>query len=159
MAKKSELEILYLETIVTLEKSYKNFLNIMKHEAENSGFSDINSTQIIMIYNIGNSKMTISKISQKSLYTKSNSTYNLKKLLESGYIKQEVSNHDKRSSYISLSSKGKKIHKFMIAVITKHLDALGKQNISKNDIDNIYHSLQQLNKFWTFYPINHDIQT
>src|ERR1700746_3290371 len=85
-----------------VERLHRQFLEIVKLELEGSGIHDINNVQGLVLFNIGDAEMTVGELMQRGCYLGSNVTYNLKKMVENGYLLQERSVHDPRSSHVKL---------------------------------------------------------
>ena len=116
----------YINSILLLDKLYKGFLNLIKRELTNLNITDINNIQSLILYNLGRDQIYITELLLRGYYVGSNVSYNLKKLVNAGYIIQNQSTNDRRSSLIKLSEKG--------------LDLLSKlEQILDQQIGNIKH--------------------
>src|SRR5260221_14195497 len=93
----------YFEIVMLLERLHRLFLDVVKAELDRNRIVDINNVQCMILYNIGKTKLTVGEISNRGYYLGSNVTYNLKKMVENGYLVQEQAPHDRRSSTIQLS--------------------------------------------------------
>ena len=145
---------LYLETTSMLEKMHRMFIEITKDELDKSGFSDVSGIQGLMMYNIAESKITVSEISSRGYYLGSNVTYNLKKLVEADYVKQTVSPHDKRAMYIHLSAKGKKVLKIIDNMLKQHVDNFNTNGIAENKLRETNQTLKKINSFWQILALS-----
>ena len=96
----------YLEVISLIERLHRNFLEVVKLELEGLGIHDINNVQGMMLYNIGDAEMTVGELTLRGCYLGSNVSYNVKKMVENGYLVQERSLHDRRSIRVRLTEKG-----------------------------------------------------
>ena len=94
------------EFAVFAERAYKTFLELLRHELQKNRVNDINAIQVFMLLNIDEGIITMSEILSKGYYSGSNASYNLKKMLQNGYLTSTPSSIDKRSQYLSLSDKG-----------------------------------------------------
>lgn len=103
----------FINSILLFEKLHRDFLEQIKSKLDLASVYDINNTQALILYNIGNEKLTVTKALERGCYLGSNISYNLKKLTQNEYIIQTQSERDKRSCVISLSQKGAKIHKLL----------------------------------------------
>src|SRR5437764_8051458 len=99
----------YLEVISFIEQLHRRFLEIVKLELDGLGIHDINNVQGMMLFNIGDARMTIGELTLRGCYLGSNVSYNVKKLVENGYLAQERSTYDRRSAHITLTEKGRGI--------------------------------------------------
>mgnify|MGYP001324890555 CR=1 FL=1 len=96
----------YLEAIQMIERLHRHFLDVLKVELERRGVPDINNVQSMILFNIGDDELTVGELTARGYYLGSNVSYNVKKMVENGYILQERSVHDKRSFRVRLSDKG-----------------------------------------------------
>ena len=96
----------YFECITLVERLHRQFLDVLKIELERAGIQDINNVQSLILYNIGQDELTVGELTARGYYLGSNVSYNLKKMVENGYLVQERSVHDRRSIRVKLSEKG-----------------------------------------------------
>ncbi len=102
---KPELRAVYLESLKLIERLHRRLLDVIKDEFDRKGRSDINSVQALLLYNIGDGELTASELRKRGYYLGSNVSYNVKKLVENGYLVQTRSSHDQRKTMVSLSPK------------------------------------------------------
>ena len=67
------------------------------------GRADINSVQALLLYNIGDKELTAGELRTRGYYLGSNVSYNLKKLVELGFLDHQRSRVDRRSVRIRLT--------------------------------------------------------
>jgi DNA-binding MarR family transcriptional regulator len=84
----------YFELNPLIERLHHRMLEIVKLELDALGIHDINSVQAVMLFNIGDAEMTIGEITLRGCYLGSNVSYNVKKMVENGYLVQERSVHE-----------------------------------------------------------------
>ncbi len=96
----------YLEVISLVERLHRHFLEVVKLELEGLGIHDINNVQGMMLFNIGDAEMTVGELTLRGCYLGSNVSYNVKKMVENGYLTQQRSLHDRRSIHVRLTEKG-----------------------------------------------------
>ncbi len=99
----------YLEVISLIERLHRHFLEVVKLELEGLGIHDINNVQGMMLFNIGEAEMTVGELTLRGCYLGSNVSYNVKKMVENGYLVQQRSLHDRRSVHVRLTDKGIKL--------------------------------------------------
>ena len=92
----------YYEAIQLIERLHRHFLDVLKVELEKQGIQDINNVQSMILYNIGHDELTVGELTIRGYYLGSNVSYNVKKMVENGYLVQERSVHDKRSIRVRL---------------------------------------------------------
>ncbi len=140
----------YFETIMLIERLHRLFLEVIKVEIDRLRIQDINNIQCFILYNIGKSELTVGEVSNRGYYLGSNITYNLKKMVENGYILQIQSPHDKRSSTVKLSDKGMMLFEKFDNILSEHAKNMHNNGISEQDIKPVKSVLQKLESFWNF---------
>ena len=96
----------YLTIIRLIERLHRQFLEVIKGEIDRNGIRDINNVQALILYNIGRDELTVGELTHRGYYLGSNVSYNVRKMVETGYLIQERSTHDRRSIRVRLSDKG-----------------------------------------------------
>jgi DNA-binding PadR family transcriptional regulator len=82
-------------------------------------------------------------------YLGSNVSYNLKKLVESGYIHHERSEADRRSVLVRLTEKGEQVKIMVAELFDRHLGSLeAVGNVGQPDLDAMNVTLKRLERFW-----------
>jgi DNA-binding MarR family transcriptional regulator len=140
----------YLEALHLVERLHRRLLDVIKDEFERRGRDDVNSVQALLLYNIGDKELTASELRTRGYYLGSNVSYNVKKLVESGYLHHARSRIDRRAVRISLTEKGREVHDIVSSVYDKHartIEPIG--GISDSDFERLNHSLVRLERFWT----------
>jgi DNA-binding MarR family transcriptional regulator len=87
----------YLDTILLVERLHRQFLEVVKAELDRLGIEDINNVQSLILSHIGDEELTVGELTYRGYYQGSNVSYNVKKMVENGYLMQERSNHDRRT--------------------------------------------------------------
>jgi DNA-binding MarR family transcriptional regulator len=83
-------------------------------------------------------------------YQGSNVSYNLKKLVEAGYVNHERSNSDKRSVRVKLTPKGQAIRERIDALYNRQLQAVEEVvGLTVDEFDRLNKALTRLERFWT----------
>lgn len=145
-----DLKPLYLEAVALVERLHRRLLDVVKDEFDRSGRSDVNSVQALLLFNIGDSELTAGELRTRGYYLGSNVSYNLKKLVEMGYIHHQRSRIDRRSVRVSLTDKGMEVAKIVGGLYDRHLRSIDQ--VGGIDVDGFHdlnRSLQRLERFWT----------
>jgi DNA-binding MarR family transcriptional regulator len=140
----------YLEALHLVERLHRRLLDVIKDEFERRGRDDVNSVQALLLYNIGDKELTASELRTRGYYLGSNVSYNVKKLVEMGYLHHARSRVDRRAVRISLTEKGREVHEIVSGVYDKHtqtIEPIG--GISDDDFERLNQSLMRLERFWT----------
>ncbi len=137
----------YLATIIALERMHRQFLEVVKAELETLGIHDINNVQALILYNIGTDELTVGELTHRGYYLGSNVSYNVKKMVENDFLKQERSTHDRRSVRVSLTEKGLKLRESIDAMFGKHIEEISER-IDRDELVNANSGLRKLERFW-----------
>src|SRR5918911_4517387 len=124
----------YLDTISLIERLHRHFLEIIKLELDGMGVHDINNVQGLILFNIGDAEMTVGELTLRGCYLGSNVSYNVKKMVENGYLIQERSEHDRRSIHVRLSEKGAKLRDKLSAMHHRHVEMLAQAALGAEDL-------------------------
>lgn len=138
----------YYEAINLIERLHRQFLDILKVELERANILDINNVQSMILHNIGTDELTVGELTVRGYYLGSNVSYNVKKMVENGYLVQERSIHDKRSVRVKLSDKGRKLNDAITKLYKKHEDRLAAAGLQNARLDTMNQVLRDLETFW-----------
>lgn len=145
-----ELKPLYMEALTLVERLHRRLLDVIKDEFDRSGRSDVNSVQALLLFNIGDAELTAGELRTRGYYLGSNVSYNLKKLVEMGYIHHQRSRMDRRSVRVSLTPKGQEIADIVSRLYERHIKSIQQVGgIAVDDFLLLNKSLQRLERFWT----------
>jgi DNA-binding MarR family transcriptional regulator len=149
-ARPSDVQPLYLESLTLVERLHRRLLDVIKDEFDRRGRSDINSVQALLLYNIGDAELTAGELRTRGYYLGSNVSYNLKKLVEAGYLHHQRSRVDRRSVRIRLTDKGTEVHDIVDALYAKHIKTIEQVGgIGAEDFRTMNQALLRLERFWT----------
>src|SRR6516165_12545453 len=146
----TELKPLYLEALTLVERLHRRLLDVIKDEFDRSGRSDVNSVQALLLFNIGESELTAGELKTRGYYLGSNVSYNLKKLVDMGYLHYKRSDKDRRSVRVSLSQKGLDAREVIHRLYHRQLgsvEAVGQ--VTHEDIKGLNRALIRLERFWS----------
>lgn len=141
----------YLDTILLIERLHRRFLDVVKTELDRLRIDDINNVQTLILYNIGNDQLTVGELTNRGYYLGTNVSYNVKNLVESGYLLQEKAPHDKRSTRVSVSEKGLKLVAMLDALFEKNVADIEKISPGLALLTDTNKSMHTLERYWTDY--------
>ncbi|GHB36776.1 transcriptional regulator [Pseudovibrio japonicus] len=140
----------YLEALTLIERLHRRLLDVIKDEFDRMGRSDVNSVQALLLFNIGDAELTAGELRTRGYYLGSNVSYNLKKLVETGYINHERSQMDRRSVRVSLTEKGREIAQIVDDLYSRHILSVEQVGeLSTENFEELNRSLRRLERFWT----------
>jgi DNA-binding MarR family transcriptional regulator len=141
---------LYLETLTLVERLHRRLLDVIKDEFDRQGRADINAVQALLLYNIGEKDLTAGELRTRGYYLGSNVSYNLKKLVEMGYLDHQRSRVDRRSVRIKLTDKGREVRDIVEVLYQKQIGTVTQVGgINSDEFATLNKSLQRLERFWT----------
>lgn len=145
-----QLKALYMEALRLLERLHRRLLDVIKNEFDREGRSDVNSVQALLLFNIGDAELTAGELRTRGYYLGSNVSYNLKKLVEMGFIHHQRSRVDRRSVRVSLTDKGREVADIVDRLYQRHIRSIDQVGeIGADDFSKMNRSLQRLERFWT----------
>ena len=140
----------YLESLALVERLHRLLLDVIKDEFERVGVLEINAVQALLLFNIGDNEVTAGELKTRGYYQGSNVSYNLKKLVEMGYMHHQRCEIDRRSVRVRLTAKGREIRVVVANLFTRHAEGLeGKGVIDRQGIDDITTALKRVERYWT----------
>jgi DNA-binding MarR family transcriptional regulator len=145
-----DLKSRYLVSLKLVERLHRLLLDVIKDEFERLGRADVNSVQALLLYNIGNAELTAGELTSRGYYLGSNVSYNLKKLVDAGYIHHQRSTTDRRSVRVRLTDKGQEVSKVVSNLYQRQLKSLQQVGgIGTDDLEVLNKALIRLERFWT----------
>jgi DNA-binding MarR family transcriptional regulator len=147
---RSQIKNKYLESLTLIERLHRRLLDVIKDDFERSGEPEVNPVQALLLFNIGDFELTAGELKTRGHYQGSNVSYNLKKLVEAGYVNHERSAADKRSVRVRLTDKGQAIRNRVDALYNRQLQAVEEVvGLSVEEFERLNKSLTRLERFWT----------
>ena len=146
------MQDMYVSITSLIERLHRQFLELVKLELEHQGIPDINSVQALLLFNVGDAEMTVGELTRRGCYLGSNASYNVRKVVENGYLSQERSEHDRRVSYVRLTNKGTKLRDGLQIMYSRHTEMLNQTAITETQLQSAAQTLQQLERFWNQVP-------
>ena len=141
---------LYLEALTLVERLHRRLLDVIKDEFDRRSRADINSVQALLLYNIGDKELTAGELRTRGYYLGSNVSYNLKKLVEMGFLDHQRSRVDRRSVRIRLTEKGIDVRDIVEQLYQKHVRTVEQVGgISGDEFSSLNKALHRLERFWT----------
>ena len=150
VAGEAPVQSLYLEALTLVERLHRRLLDVINDEFDRRGRADINSVQALLLYNIGDKELTAGELRTRGYYLGSNVSYNLKKLVELGFLDHQRSRVDRRSVRIRLTPQGQEVRRIVDSLYQKHVKTVEQVGgISGEEFSTLNKSLHRLERFWT----------
>lgn len=140
----------YLENLALVERLHRLLLDVIKDEFERLTLLEINPVQALLLFNIGENEVTAGELKSRGYYQGSNVSYNLKKLVELGYMHHQRSDIDRRSVRVRLTEKGRKVRGLLMDLFSRHAEGLVSRGIvDAAGIEEINAALRRMERYWT----------
>src|SRR5690606_32943945 len=140
---------LYLESLQLVERLHRRLLDVIKDEFDRNGRSDINAIQALLLFNIGSAELTAGELRSRGYYLGSNVSYNLKKLVDLGFINHQRPRVGRGSVRVSLTPKGREVAAVVGKLCDRHIGAIEQVGgISSDEFQMMNRALQRLDRFW-----------
>jgi len=140
----------YLESLALVERLHRLLLDVIKDEFERVGVLEINAVQALLLFNIGDNEVTAGELKTRGYYQGSNVGYNLKKLVEMGYMHHQRCEIDRRSVRVSLTDKGREVRDVVAELFSRHAQGLQSGGVlGAGGIEEINASLKRVERYWS----------
>lgn len=139
----------YLDIAKLIERLHRRFLDVVRAELNQLGYRDLTPVQAMLLTNIGTEEIVIRELIERGYYQGSNVSYNMKKLVEGGYIEQSRSPHDKRSVRIKLTEKSRAICEKIEELEVANGEALMAAGVTKSEVEALRETLRNIERVWS----------
>src|SRR5437764_3504978 len=146
--RESDKATIYRDVCLQIERLHRQLLGVVSLELDSFGIYDLNNVQALMLFNIGDVEMTIGELITRGAYLGTNVSYNVKKMVDNGYLVQERSLHDRRSIHLRLTTKGRRLVDRLSAMHRRHVALLPQTGILDAHLQAVSDTLRRLEQFW-----------
>ncbi|MEP4380646.1 MAG: winged helix DNA-binding protein [Alphaproteobacteria bacterium] len=129
-----------------IERLHRRYLDVIRYELSQLGIDDINAVQALLLMNVQSAEVSIRELVDRGYYIGSNVTYNVRHLVETGYLDQERSERDRRSVRIRATEKGTTLCASLVEMESRHAGAL---NAEAENVDAAWALLRGLERVWS----------
>ncbi len=140
----------YLDALALVERLHRLLLDVIKDEFERLGVLEVNAVQALLMFNVGDNEVTAGELKSRGYYQGSNVSYNLKKLVDMGYMHHQRCEIDRRSVRVRLTEKGRGIREIVARLFAGHAKGLQDNGVLGVDgLDRINTSLRRVERYWS----------
>ena len=118
----------YTDLLSLVERLHRLILDVIKDEFERLAILEINSVQALLLFNIGENEVTAGELKSRGYYQGSNVSYNLKKLVDLGYMHHQRSELDRRSVRVRLTEKGRHLRAVLVKLFARHAELMAAKS-------------------------------
>jgi DNA-binding MarR family transcriptional regulator len=133
-----------------IERMHRRYLDVLRFELTRLGIDDLNPVQMMQLLNI-DEEVSVQELVDRGHYVGSSAFYNIKKLVQTGYIEQSRSPSDRRAVRVKLTKKAQAL----CARLREQQDTLAasfaKMDEKGIDLESAYKSLRSLERSWDDY--------
>ena len=139
----------YLDSLALVERLHRLLLDVIKDEFERLGVLEINAVQALLLFNIGDNEVTAGELKSRGYYQGSNVSYNLKKLVDMGFMHHQRCQIDRRSVRVRLTDKGRDVRNVVQELFERHAKLLDAEPTFGSDgMQEVVQGLTRLERFW-----------
>lgn len=131
-----------------IERVSRRFLDYLRLELSKLGVDDISPSQVMVLFTIGSGEIAVRDLLDRGHYVGSNASYNLKQLVESGYLERGASPRDRRLARISLSPKGQLLVERLKLLDETSQFGQGLDIDIEADLQTTHDTLRRLEQWW-----------
>lgn len=140
----------YLESLQILDRLHRLMLDLVKDEFERLGQGDLTPVQALLIYNLGDAEVTAGELRSRGMYQGSNVSYNLKKLVQMGYVHHQRSETDRRSVRVRLTPRGEAVRATVGALFARHAVGLHASGVLDDPaLGLVNQQWRRVERFWS----------
>jgi DNA-binding MarR family transcriptional regulator len=139
----------HFDLVRIVERVHRRYLDLFRVDLGRLGVNDLSPTQVMMLFTIGADELSVRDLIDRGYYLGSNASYNLKRLVETGYVDRNASERDRRSARIRLSEKGRRL-----CDLVRTMDATYHRLVARNEeevreLEIAFNTLRRLEQVWT----------
>jgi DNA-binding MarR family transcriptional regulator len=140
----------YLDQLALVERMHRLLLDVIKDEFERLAILEVNPVQALLLFNIAENEVTAGELKSRGYYQGSNVSYNLKKLVELGYMHHQRSELDRRSVRVRLTEKGRRLRAVLCDLFARHAEVMARKSVADAaTIEEGNRLLRRMERFWT----------
>lgn len=143
-----DARIRYAGLTAMLERLHRRYLDVVRLGLESIGVNDINATQALILMNVGEGEVPIRDLVQRGYYLVSSASYNIKKLVDYGYLEQVRSVHDRRSVRLRLGEPGRQVVEHLQDLDLRLVDIAAEEPELLDALDQATRTLRKIERVW-----------
>lgn len=132
-----------------VERMQRRFLDVVRMELGRLGVDDISPVQALMLMVIGGDELSVRDLMERGYYLGSNASYNLKQLVEAGYVDRGASQRDRRTARLRLSDSGRRLYGDLRRLERVQAEMLVRTEADREELAVTYRTLRRLERIWS----------
>lgn len=143
------LTVTHLDLVRVVERVHRRYLDLFRLDLGRLGIDDLSPSQVMMLFTIGNDELSVRDLIDRGYYLGSNASYNLKRLVETGYVDRNASERDRRSARIRLSQKGQELCEAVRKLDESYQRLVARNAEEARELEVAFRTLRRLEQAWT----------
>ncbi|NAZ36503.1 MarR family winged helix-turn-helix transcriptional regulator [Rubellimicrobium sp. CFH 75288] len=140
----------YLDALNLVERLHRRLLDTIKDEFERLAIRDVNPVQALLLFNLADAEVSAGELRSRGCYQGSNVSYNLRKLVDLGYLHHQRSEIDRRSVRVRLTDKGRRMRDVVARLFATQAEGIAARGIlDLSSLEEIVHALRRLERYWS----------
>ncbi len=141
----------YVQLTRMIERLHRRFLDVLRFELDRLHIDDISAPQALMLTKIEDRDVSVRDFVERNYYLGSNASYNIRQMVQAGYVAQERSSHDRRSMRVRLTEKGKELCAKIAEFEDAHSKTLRDDPSAMSAIESATETLRRIERTWSDY--------
>ena len=141
--------ISHIEIVRVIERLHRRSLDLVRADLIEAGIDDLSPSQVMMLFTIGSSELSVRDLIERGYYLGSNASYSLKRLVEAEYVIRTASERDRRSARIRLSDKGRALCDMIRRNDKTYQQLVARNEAEMRDLETTFRTLKRIEQTWS----------
>lgn len=141
--------ITHIEIVRVVERLHRRSLDLIRADLLQAGIDDLSPSQVMMLFTIGSSELSVRDLIERGYYLGSNASYSLKRLVETGYVIRTASERDRRAARIRLSDKGRRLCDMIRQMDRTYHKLVTRDDAEIRDLEVTFRTLKRFEQVWS----------
>lgn len=141
----------YVQLTRMIERLHRRFLDVLRFELDRLHIDDISAPQALMLTKIEDRDVSVRDIVERGYYLGSNASYNIRQMVQAGYVAQERSSHDRRAMRVRLTEKGQDLCAKIAEFEDSQSKTLSDDPSAMSSIESATETLRRIERTWSDY--------
>jgi DNA-binding MarR family transcriptional regulator len=141
--------VTHIEIVRVIERLHRRSLDLIRIDLIHAGINDLSPSQVMMLFTIGSSELSVRDLIERGYYLGSNASYSLKRLVEADYVIRAASERDRRSARIRLSEKGRQLCAMIRQMDQTYHQLVTRDEEERRELEATFRTLRRLEQTWS----------
>jgi DNA-binding MarR family transcriptional regulator len=141
--------ISHIEIVRVIERLHRRSLDLVRADLIEAGIDDLSPSQVMMLFTIGSSELSVRDLIERGYYLGSNASYSLKRLVEAEYVIRTASERDRRSARIRLSEKGRALCDMIRQNDKTYQQLMARNEAELRNLETTFRTLKRIEQTWS----------